>query len=531
MAYNNSRKDILLPLIIAVSVIVGIYAGSFLSRNVEKNANARTPVSKLNSMLDFIESEYVDSISKHDIVEMAIPNILEELDPHSMYVPAVDYQETHEPLEGNFEGIGIQFNIQEDTVIVINTIIGGPSEKAGLQAGDRIIIVNDTSIAGIKIKNSQVIKKLKGKKGTKVRLKILRRGYKDLIPFEIIRDQIPINSIDVSYLVDKTIGYIKLSKFSKTTLFEFKKAVTQLKKKGMKNLILDFRGNGGGYLDVAVNLTDEFLEEKRLIVYTQGFARKKVSYFSTERGFCHELEVAVLVDELSASASEIFAGAIQDNDRGIVIGRRTFGKGLVQEPVVFADGSEMRLTIARYYTPSGRCIQRPYEKGKPDYFHEIDERFDHGEFMKADSIKFNDSLKYKTSKGRTVYGGGGIMPDIFVPIDTVGFAPYVNKAVNMGLVYKFAFQFTDAHRKTLNLYTDVSKLENHLNSQNLIQKFISFGEKNKLPKEALSNNSQEILHTYLKAYIARNILDDKGFYPIILKQDKTVESALKHFRK
>ncbi|MBI5217857.1 MAG: S41 family peptidase [Bacteroidia bacterium] len=527
MAIQNSKRAIFLPLILAGVLMLGILAGNFLNRNHSSKYSLNPVIGKLNSMLDFIESEYVDSISKEEIVEKSIPQILKELDPHSQYIPAKELQSMTEPLEGNFEGIGIQFNIQDDTVIVVNTVQGGPSEKRGILSGDRIVKVNDTLIAGVKITNSKVMKKLRGKKGTRVNLKISRRNIKELLTFDIIREQIPILSVDASFMITNNIGYIKISKFSKTTHFEFRRATTQLKKLGMEKIILDIRGNGGGYLDAAVNLADEFLADKKLIVYTKGYSRPKTCYYATPRGFCHELEAAVLIDELSASASEILAGAIQDNDRGIVIGRRSFGKGLVQEPIQFSDGSELRLTIARYYTPTGRCIQKSYKKGTDEYYNDLDERLLRGELEKADSIKFADSLKFKTPDGRIVYGGGGIMPDIFVPLDTVGYTSYLNRVINKGIIYKFAFHYADGNRKKLSSIKDANELEKYLAKQNLLNEFTDFAEKNGVPKNPVAiNKSALILTTQLKAYISRNIIDDKGFYPIILKIDNTVTKAV-----
>jgi carboxyl-terminal processing protease len=534
MSIHNTKKTILQPLLLALLLAAGIIIGNLLNRFGEDNRSQDPVVKKLNSIINFIESEYVDTISKGTIIEKALPQILNELDPHSQYIPARELQALNEPLEGNFEGIGVQFNIQEDTVMVVGIVHGGPSEKKGILPGDRIVKVNDTSIAGVKITNAMVMKKLKGKKGTHVKLGIRRSMVKDLLTFEIERDQVPILSVDVSFMMKDNIGYIKISKFSKTTHFEFKKAAMRLRKQGMNKMILDLRGNGGGYLDAAVNLADEFLDAKKLIVYTQGKARPKTCYNATSKGFCQDIMLVVLIDELSASASEIFAGAIQDNDRGYVVGRRSFGKGLVQEPVVFSDGSELRLTVARYYTPTGRCIQKPYKHGVGEYDNDLEERYLKGEFEKADSIKFNDSLKFKTPGGRVVYGGGGIMPDIFVPLDTSGYIPYLNIVINRGLVNKFAFQYTDKNRKKLSLLTNVKALESYLESQNLINDFMIFAAKNNIPANPQVNTMSKsgfILKTQLKAYIARNILDDNGFYPIIFKADNTIQNALSYFEK
>lgn len=523
----NTRKQIFLPIIFATIFIIGLAGGRFFTQKTLKNDTLQPVVSKLNSMLDFIESEYVDSISKEDIVEKAIPEILKELDPHSQYIPARELQSMNEPLEGNFDGIGIQFNIQEDTIVVISVIQSGPSEKIGLLAGDRIVKVNDTIVAGVKITNEKVIKKLKGKKGTTVNVKIRRKHEKELLSFDIIRDQIPLYSVDASFMLTGNIGYVKISKFAKTTQFEFRRAVSRLKKKGMTKIVVDLRGNGGGYLDAAIKLADEFLDDKKLIVFTKGKARPKTPYYATSFGFCQNMDVAVLIDEYSASASEIFAGALQDNDKGTIIGRRSFGKGLVQEPVVFNDGSELRLTIARYYTPTGRCIQKPYSKDLVEYYHDINNRFSNGEFEQADSSKFADSLKFTTPGGHTVYGGGGIMPDIFVPMDTSGYTPYLNKILNKGLVYKFAFHYTDNNRVKLKETGDVNVLEKYLDNQAVLNEFIDYVSKNGVPaNQAQIEKSRTLIKIQVYAYIARNIFDDNGFYPIILSIDNTTNRAI-----
>ncbi len=534
MERQNSRKNIIMPVIFSLILIIGIGAGYLLNRVSGKNNQEDPVINKLLSVIDYVEAEYVDTISKTEFVEAALPHILLELDPHSQYIPASEQQSMSEPLEGNFDGIGVQFNIQEDTVVVVNVIPGGPSQKSGILAGDRIVKVNDTLIAGVKISNEKVMKKLKGPKGTKVLLGIGRKGEKNLLSFEITRGQIPLYSIESSYMIRNDIGFVKINKFSKTTTHEFRKAVTQLKRKGMKKIIIDLRGNGGGYMDAAVNLADEFLTDRQLIVYTYGKSRPKTNYYSTQKGFCLDLDVAILIDETSASASEIVAGAIQDNDRGTIIGRRSFGKGLVQEPVVFKDGSELRLTIARYYTPTGRCIQKPYTKGSEDYYYELGERVMHGELEQADSIKFADSLKFTTPKGRTVYGGGGIMPDIFIPLDTAGYTPYLRAVINKGLVYKFAFQYVDINRKKLTSFQSPEILDQYLNGQNITAEFSRFAASQGLklnPDYKDNQKSTLLLKTQLNAYIARNILDDKGFYPIWHKVDVAVLKAVETLEK
>ena len=525
-----------MPIILALVLILGIFIGNVLKKNHTGEHFIIYPqADKLNDVLNYIVEEYVDLVSKNELVELAIPEILSKLDPHSVYISAKELLSMQEPLQGSFEGIGIEFNIQNDTIIVVNTISQGPSELIGILPGDRIVKINDALVAGINISNYEVQKKLKGKQGTKVKVKILRKFLPNLLNFVITRDKIPLYSVDVAYMVSDNIGYIKISKFSRTTYAEFIKAIKKLsaeggKNKGLKKLILDLRGNGGGYMDAAINIADEFLEAQKLIVYTEGKSRKKTVSYATEKGICHNLKLAVLIDEWSASASEIFAGAIQDNDRGTIIGRRSFGKGLVQEPTFFTDGSSLRLTIARYYTPSGRCIQKPYNNGAAHYYYDIDNRFKHGEFETTDSIHFADSLKYTTKGGKVVYGGGGIMPDIFVPIDTTLFSDYLTQITNKGLIYQFAFHYADNNRNILNKYAHYKELEQYLDKQNLLNQFFEFAHKNGIKRNAPKNlnlkRTEFILKTQLKAYIARNILNNEGFYPIYQNIDTTLKKAI-----
>lgn len=523
-------NSILLPIIFSILMIIGIFLGRMLDSD-ESNSNSSLLVKKyhkLNSVLGYIESEYVDNISSNELIEKSLPFILENLDPHSVYVPAKDLMGLNESLEGNFDGIGVQFNIQHDTIMVVNTVSGGPSEKLGIMAGDRIVKIDDSLVAGINITNNQVLKKLKGLKGTKVKVSIYRHKYPELIDFIITRDVIPLYSIDVAYMISESIGYIKISSFAGTTYQEFKKAVLRLQKSNMKKVIIDLRGNGGGYLDAATKITDEFLDDKKLIVYTEGKARPKTVTYSTSRGYCHNTEIVVLIDEWSASASEIFAGAIQDNDRGIIIGRRSFGKGLVQEQTMLPDGSALRLTIARYYTPSGRCIQKHYEHGEVNKYHEeIAERYIHGEFSEKDSIKNPDSIKYVTTSGRIVYGGGGIMPDIFIPVDTLGWTPYLSEVSNKGLIYQFSFEYVDENREFLKKFKDYKELDAFLNKAHIINQFIIFAEKKGVQKKYTEIKTSEfIIKTQIKAYIARNLFDNDGFYPIMKEVDIPLKRAI-----
>ncbi len=526
MKQNNKFTTILTPILFAVTLILGIIIGNKLKTSDNKEIVLYPQMNKLDAVLKYIQDEYVDSVSKKDLIEKTIPEVLQQLDPHSIYIPAKDLEEMNEPLEGNFDGIGIQFNIQNDTIMVINTIPKGPSERVGIKAGDRIVSVNDSIIAGVGITSNKVIKLLKGKRGTKVKVGIKRKGIKDILKFEITRDKIPLESVDVAYMITKDIGYVKISKFARTTHKEFVEAVSKLKAKGMKKIIVDLRGNSGGYMDAATKIADEFLPEGKLIVFTKGRNRKKEEIRATSKGLLKTEPVVILIDEWSASASEILAGAIQDNDRGEIVGRRSFGKGLVQEPTYFSDGSGLRLTIARYYTPTGRCIQKPYHDNFKDYYNDINERYLHGELTQKDSINFPDSLKYKTPKGKIVYGGGGIMPDYFVPVDTAGVSPFLTEVISKGLIYKYAFEYSDTHRKELSKYKKWKDFEKHLNNVDLYNKFINYVKQNGITEIKSNDKSKKIILNYLKAYIARNIIDDDGFYPIILENDKTVKKAI-----
>jgi carboxyl-terminal processing protease len=514
---NSIFAPILFSVLIALGIIIGMF---FDSSNSESFVTSNSKYQKIDQILDYVDQEYVDSINTFDFTEKIIPKLLESLDPHSVYIPAKDLLNISESLEGNFEGIGVQFNIVNDTIVVINTIADGPSEKIGVLPGDRIIEIEDENVAGIKIKNEDVIKKLKGEKGTGVNVSILRNGFKKPIYFKIIRDKIPLFSIDVAYMISENVGYIKINEFSATTYQEFKKATSRLIKKGMKKIILDLRGNGGGYMDAAVKIADEFLSENKLIVYTKGKTRPKTVSYSTKRGICEKLKLEILIDEWSASASEILAGAIQDNDRGLIIGRRSSGKGLVQEQTILNDGSAVRLTIARYYTPTGRSIQKPYSDGNDKYIDEISKRFLHGEFQNSDSIKFPDSLKFKTPKGKIVYGGGGIMPDVFIPIDTLGWTPYLSEVINKGIIYRFSFDYVDKNRTRLSKYKSYLDLEQHLDKLHLLNQFIVYandkGVKTNYKEIVISEN---ILNIQLKANIARNIFGDEGYYPIMQQID------------
>ncbi len=519
----------ILPLLVAIALVVGILIGIYLpGRNSAPQQSAfRVRNDKLNSILNIIESDYVDTVNRGELVEAAIPAILKKLDPHSVYIPAKDLQRANEPLQGNFDGIGISFNMLTDTILVISTIPGGPSEKIGLMAGDKIIYVNDSLVAGKQLSDEKVMGMLKGPRGTVVKIKLLRKGYNDLIPFEIVRDKIPIASVDISYMINGMTGYIKINNFAITTYDDFLKSLKELKEQGMTKLILDLRENSGGVMEAAIKIANQFLKEGQMIVYTLGRSQPKNEARATGNGEFENGDLVLLIDEWSASASEILAGAIQDNDRGTIIGRRSFGKGLVQEPVPFNDGSGMRLTIARYYTPTGRSIQKPYNNGFDEYFDDLNSRYEHGEFEVSDSIHFADSLKFTTPGGKTVYGGGGIMPDIFVPVDTSGRSTYF-LAVRP-LIYRFALKYTEVNRETLKKYTEAGEMEKYLDRQALLDQFTDFAAKSGVRKNAEGLKiSGQIIHTQLKAYIARNILDNKGFYPIWKELDATLKYAIEY---
>lgn len=525
MKYNKAY----LPLIISVGIAIGILVGFYMPHPQNNALYTNFPPSndKLNRILDIIESDYVDTIDRNSLIEEAIPVMLRRLDPHSVYIPARDLAQANEPLQGNFDGIGVSFNMITDTVLIISTIPGGPSEKAGIIPGDKIIYVNDSLIAGKGIPDEDIVKMLKGPRGTKVDIKIERKGTAGLLPFTITRDKIPINSVDVAYMMSGDVGYIKVSNFAITTHDEFLKGLEELKDQGMKKLIVDLRGNSGGVMDAATEIADEFLPEGKLIVFTLGKSKPREEVRATSRGEFESGPLVILIDEWSASASEILAGAIQDNDRGTIIGRRSFGKGLVQEPVMFRDGSGMRLTIARYYTPTGRSIQKPYDQGIDKYYEDLGNRFIHGEFEQADSIKMVDSLRYTTPGGKIVYGGGGIMPDIFVPLDTTGLTDYFLALRNSGLIYRYSLMFTEEYRDQMKEFHDLASLDKWMSKQDLLNRMVKFAADNGVPpvKKQLDISS-DVIYIQLKAYIARNMLDNKGFYPLWEKLDKTLLVAL-----
>lgn len=525
---NNKKLTVWLPVIIAVSIALGIFIGNhYLSLNQGKR-RAYSSGNKINAILDIIDEQYVDTVNMKDLVEGAIPKIFSELDPHSVYIPAEDASLVNEELEGSFSGIGVSFNMQTDTILVINVINGGPAEKAGLLPFDRIITINDSLYSGNKTNQAQIMKTLRGAKNSIVKLGVKRGNEPDLLYFDVTRGDVPVHSVEVAYEASEGIGYIKVSKFARNTYNEFITALAELKQKGCNSFIIDLRNNTGGYMEAAINMINEFMPEGRLIVYTEGKSFPRADVYANGTGTFKEAPIVVLTDEISASASEIFAGAIQDNDRGLIIGRRTYGKGLVQTQLALSDGSALRLTIARYYTPSGRCIQKNYELGKTEeYDQDIYNRYMHGEFDSADSIKMDDSLKYQTVKGRTVYGGGGIMPDIFIPRDTSGITSYYSNVINSGVLYLYALEYSDQNREKFSSFKTWEELYDYLQQQPLLYNFTNFAASKGIKKRpTLINISGKLIENQLHAYIIRNFFDEAGFYPVFLQDDVTLKRAI-----
>jgi carboxyl-terminal processing protease len=518
---NKNRFQVYLPLIFSMILVIGIFIGMGIDRGGRGfRFFSLNKEDKLGTILNYVEQNYVDTVSRSVLEDKAISGMLQSLDPHSVFISASEYHEANDPLMGSFEGIGVQFRIDRDTIVVINTVSGGPSEKLGIRAGDRIVRIDGKNVAGIRITNSEVMKKLKGKKGTVVQVSIFRRGVRGFLEYSIHRDVIPTYSLDISYMPEPGIGYIRLNNFSVNTREEMDKALTDLNSKGMKKLILDLRGNGGGSLLAAIDVADEFLPKGKLIVYTKGVHHPKEVAYATENGLFETGDLVVMVDEGSASASEIVAGAIQDNDRGNIVGRRSFGKGLVQEQQVFKDGSAIRLTVARYYTPTGRCIQKPYRNGVEDYINEYYHRFLDGEVENPDSIHFADSLKFRTPKGKIVYGGGGIMPDVFVPLDMDSTMKFYNSVVARGLAFQFAFDYTDRNRKSL-VFKNFDDFNGKLQVAGPVyDEFLKYAGKQGVVHQGKNlRREDERIGVLIKAYIGRNILDNPGFYPVLNSDD------------
>ncbi|HDR68545.1 MAG TPA: PDZ domain-containing protein [Bacteroidaceae bacterium] len=549
MKINKNKIYIYLPVLLSIFLVGGIVLGNWFCSlrvksivssefnkqhfsikpglNVGSGFSLNPKTDKITTALQYILNEYVDTVSIERMNESVMPALLDNLDPHSIYIPAKDFQKYNEPLTGIFSGIGVTFNMVEDTVAIINTIPNGPSEIVGILPGDRIIAIEDSVVAGVNMDSNDIVKMLKGPKGTAVRVKIARYGIREPLEFNITRDDIPIYSIDIASKITDEIGYIKITQFAQTTFKEFMEAIEKLKAQGVKKLIIDLRDNGGGIMEPAIKIADQFLEEGQLIVYTEGKTRPRNNEFATSRGILKHDQVVVLINEGTASASEILAGALQDNDRGIIIGRRSFGKGLIQEQMQFRDGSALRLTVARYYTPTGRSIQKPYNNGREEYYHDLAIRMMRGEFETTDSIHFADSLKYVTPGGKIVYGGGGIMPDIFVPFDTTGITPYYTRIRAMGLIHRFAFKYTDKHRSQLEKFTTAGEISNFLDKKNLIADFVSFASLNGVnPVYSEIAESRVFIETMIKAFIARNIIDSEGYYPIMRALDNTLEIAI-----
>ena len=483
---------------------------------------------KLSALLRVIHTQYVDTVNMDDLIEKAIPKVLSELDPHSMYIPAKDAEASAQELKGSFSGIGIQFMIQSDTIYVSNIIHGGPAEKVGLMAGDRIVTIDDSLYVGKKVNNDGAMKRLKGPKGSEVKLGIKRYGEPELLHYTIVRGNIPVKSVDASYMIDGRWCYIKINKFGETTYPEMLIALAKGMQQSMQGCIIDLRGNTGGYMGAAIQMVNEFLPKGEMIVYTEGENSARQEEYANGRGTCQKLPIVVLTDETSASASEIFAGAIQDNDRGTIIGRRTFGKGLVQQPFEFSDGSSVRLTIARYYTPSGRCIQKPYTNGESEeYGLDLLNRYEHGEFFTQDSIKQDESMAYTTKNGRTVYGGGGIMPDIFVPHDTTGYTSYYASVAKMGLFTQFPFQYTDTHRQQLSQYTTMDELLSYLKQQNLLEAFVQHATSKGIKRRNnLIRQSRTLMEDILYGNVIYNMLGMEEYVQYLNLSDPAVLKAV-----
>jgi len=527
MSQNKSTRFI--PLIIAISVVIGILLGTFYAHHFSGNRLSiiNTNSNKLNDLLHIIDDQYVDTVDLSNLVERAMPEILGELDPHSIYIPAQKSQEATDELAGSFSGIGVQFTIRQDTIYINNVIKGGPSEKVGLLAGDRIVKVDGEDFTGEIVTNEEVLHRLKGEKGSEVKLTVLRRGQKEFLDFTVVRGDIPVNSVKAAYMINKEVGYMQIEKFGETTYPEMLVGLAKLSQANFKGLIIDLRGNTGGYMGAAIQMVNEFLPANRLIVYTEGRKSARQEYKSDGRGSYQDLPLVVLVDEASASASEIFSGAIQDNDRGMVVGRRTFGKGLVQEQVEFGDHSMLRLTIARYYTPSGRCVQKPYKKGHDeDYEMDILTRYQRGEFFSVDSIKQSGNA-YETSIGRKIYGGGGIMPDYFVPQDTANYTSYFRMANQQGFIIQYTYEYTDDNRQTLSKYDTYESLVKYLTKQNIVEKFANYANKKGLKRRNLMlQKSMKLFERALYGNIVYIMLDDEEYAKFVNESDPTVLKAV-----
>ncbi len=526
---KNTKYQISLPLVLCLGLAAGVLIGTSLGgRSVGGESE---DIRKLKEVLGLVKNEYVDETKTDVLVEDAINHLLTKLDPHSSYISAKDREAANEDLRGNYEGIGIEFNIFHDTLVVVTPLSGGPSEAVGLRSGDQIIKVDTIGIAGIKLTNADVMKYLKGQKGTKVKIEVIRKNENKPLVFTIKRDKIPQFSLDASYMIDGDIGYIKINRFAQTTHEEFRTALAKLKKEGMKKLVLDLQSNPGGYMNQAIELADEFLSEGKKIVFTKGKDKKfNTDALSTSKGDFEHGDLIVLVNEGSASASEIVAGALQDNDRAMIVGRRSFGKGLVQSPFDLNDGAELRLTISRYYTPSGRSIQKPYESSEQEYAKDIVKRYKHGEFFHADSIKFKDSLKFKTANGRTVYGGGGIMPDYFVPLDTTLNSHYLNELYISNSIQEYTFNYAGVHKASLEKIGFESFLKNFAITPEMLDSLALVGKRNKVEPDFKDiTKNKQLFQVHVKSQIARKIWNSNGFFPVFNETNEVLKQAIKLF--
>ena len=530
---NQNRKNRYMPLLMALCVAIGIVMGTFYANHFSGNRLniINSGSNRLNNLLHIIDDQYVDNVNIDSLVDKAIPQILADLDPHSVYISAKDVQAANDDLKGSFSGVGIEFNIRQDTLHVQNVVKNAPAERAGLLAGDKIVRIDGKPFVGKDINNEEAMRRLKGPKDTKVVLGVVRYGQKKIKEFTVIRGDIPQKSITATYMLNDDTGYIRIKNFGETTYPELLIALAKLSQEGFKSLVIDLRDNTGGYLQSAVQMANEFLPKNKLVVYTQGRKAQRQDYLSDGHGSYQKLPLVVLINEGSASASEIFAGAMQDNDRAMIIGRRSFGKGLVQQQMAFTDGSLIRLTIARYYTPSGRCIQKPYTAGDDaDYGQDIYSRYQHGEFFSQDSIKHTGPA-YHTGFGRTVYGGGGITPDIFVPEDTLGMTSYYKQAAMSGLILQFAYSYTDENRRKLSSYKTLPELEAYLDKQNLIEQFVVYADKHGLQRRNLMiRKSRSLLKRFIHSRIIYGMLDDEAWTTYINQSDPVIKATIKVFR-
>ena len=532
MNNNINRNNRWMPLIIAVSIVGGIIIGTFFANRYAGNRLniINTSSNKLNDLLHIIDDQYVDTVDIANIVEQSMPKILQELDPHSTYISAKDAESANEDLKGSFCGVGIQFVIREDTVRVTNIIHGGPSEKVGILPGDKIISVDGKPYVGSIVTNQETLHRLKGDKGTKVKIGVMRHGQKNPMSFTVIRGDIPLKSIDATYMINDKLGYVKIKNFGETTYAELLTSLAELEAAGFKGLVVDLRGNGGGYLSAAIQMVNEFLPGNKLIVYTQGRRARREEYKSDGRGSYQKIPLIVLIDETTASAAEIFSGAIQDNDRGIIVGRRSFGKGLVQQPIEFSDGSLIHLTIARYYTPSGRCIQKPYVKGQPkEYEMDLVARYERGEFFSQDSIH-QTGEKYHTSIGRTVYGGGGIMPDYFVAEDTTALTPYYTECVTKGTIAQFCYEYTDNNRPKLSQMNNAAEMEKYLRKMSVMDQFIRYADsKGIVRRNIMILKSKNLFEKAVYGSIIYNMLEMNDYIQFMNYKDPTINKAVELF--